>query len=158
MAADVVGRPSRLARSTAGALAGAIAGAAYLAVERIDNLISGRRLYDLLLLARPFVRSQSAANALGTIMHFCNSVALGMLYGSVAEPRLPGPSVVKGVTFLIIENTMLYPVLALERWHPGRKSGEMGSYWSVRSYLWSMPRHLAYGAVLGWLFQRLRDR
>jgi hypothetical protein len=158
MTADAASGTVRPGRLFAAAAAGAIAGVAYLAAEAIDNRISGRRLYDLLLLARPFVRSPARANALGAAMHLGNSVALGTLYAGAAEPRLPGPPAAKGITFLLIENTMLYPLLFLERWHLARKADEMGSYWSFRSYLWSMPRHVAFGAVLGSLYPRLRDR
>lgn len=150
-------RPNRLANLLAGAGAGIPAGIAYLGAEWIDNRLSGRRLYDLLLLGRPFVRSMHEADALGAVIHLGNSVALGAVYGLWAERRLPGPPVIKGLVFVSIENTVLYPVLAAERFHPARKADEMGSYWSLRSWLWTMPRHFAYGAVLGWLYQKLRN-
>ena len=151
-------RPDRLADLLTGVMAGIPAGIVYLVVEGIDNRISDRRLHDLQLLARPFVRSRRRANILGAVIHMGNSVALGGLYGAVAEARLPGPSAVKGMIFVTIENTALYPVLALERYHPAWKTGDLGSYWSVRSWLWTMPRHVAYGAVLSVMFDRLRYR
>lgn len=149
-------RSDRLADLLAGAIAGIPAGIAYLIVEGIDNRISGRRLYDLQLLGRPFARSPRRANLIGLVMHLGNSVALGGLYGVVVEKRLPGPPIVKGVIFVTIENSVLYPFLALERFHPARKADDMGSYWSVRSWLWTMPRHFGYGAVLAVGFDRLR--
>ncbi len=149
-------RPDRLATIVHGALAGIPAGLAYLATEWVDNRLSRRRLHDMQLLARPFVRSPRRANLLGFGMHIGNSMVIGAIYGSIAEPHLPGPPLVKGSLFVAIENTILYPVLALERFHPARKTNDMGSYWSVRSYLWTMPRHFAYGAVLGSLYARLR--
>jgi hypothetical protein len=151
-------RAHRLADLRAGALAGIPAGIAYLLVEGIDNRLSRRRLHDLQLLARPFVRSPRRANRLGIVIHLINSASLGVLYGVVAEKRLPGPPLVKGLLLVTIENTLLYPALAFERFHPAHKSGDMGSYWSVRSYFWTMPRHVAYGAVLASLFERLRHR
>jgi hypothetical protein len=151
-------RSDRLADHLAGAIAGIPAGIAYLIVEGMDNRISGRRLHDMQLLGRPFVDSARLANVLGVVMHMGNAVALGGLYGLALEQRLPGPPVIKGLIFVTIENTVLYPVNALERFHPAYKSGNMGSYWSVRSWLWSMPRHFAYGAVLATTFDRLRNR
>ena len=150
-------RSDRLADLLAGTIAGIPAGIAYLLAEGIDNKLSHRRLYDLQLLGRPFVRSPSVANLLGTVIHMGNSMALGALYGLTAARRLPGPAILKGTIFVTIENTVLYPVLALEGFHPARKTGDMGSYWSFRSWLWTMPRHFAYGVVLAVLFERLRD-
>lgn len=150
-------RPSRLADILAGATAGKLAGLAYLVTAGVDNRISGRRLYDMQLLARPFVRSTSRANKLGFLIHVSNSMALGAVYGLFVEERMPGPPAVKGAVFACIEGTVLYPAMALEGLHPARKADEMGRYWSFRSYLWTMPRHVAYGATLGWLYPRLRN-
>jgi hypothetical protein len=149
-------RSNRLADLLAGAVAGIPAGIAYLIVEGIDNRISGRRLYDLQLLGRPFVRSLGRANVLGLAIHLGNSIALGGVYGTVAEQRLPGSPVVKGIMFVTIENSVLYPALAFERFHPARAADDMGSYWSLRSWLWTMPRHFAYGVVIAVGFDRLR--
>jgi hypothetical protein len=151
-------RPDRLADILTGAIAGIPAGIAYLIVEGIDNRISGRRLHDMQLLGRPFVDSPRLANVLGVVLHMGNAITLGGFYGFVLEKRLPGPPVVKGLILVSIENTVLYPVNALERFHPAYKSGDMGSYWSARSWLWTMPRHFAYGAVLAVTFDRLRHR
>src|SRR5215204_5142041 len=110
---DLARRPNRLAQIFSGATAGIVAGAAYLVVAGVDNKFSGRRLYDLQLLARPFVSSHGRAEALGALIHFGNSAALGSLYGVVAEPRLPGPPIIKGLIFVTIEGTILYPAMAL---------------------------------------------
>ena len=155
---DAARQPDCLANLFSGATAGLAAGVAYLVTAGIDNRISGQRLYDLQLLARPFVRSRDKANALGALIHFGNSAALGALYGVVAEPPLPGPPTLKGLIFVTVEGTVLYPMLALESHHPAVKAGEIGPYWSWKSFLWNWPRHFAFGAVLGWLYPRLRDR
>ena len=153
-----VRRPNRLANLFSGAIAGVVAGGVYLVTAGIDNKLSGQRLYDLQLLARPFVKSRSGTNALGTLIHFGNSATLGSLYGIVAEPRLPGPPVVKGLIFVSIEGTVLYPILAWESRHPAVKAGEIGPYWSWKSFLWNWPRHFAYGLALGWLYAKLRNK
>ncbi|MCO5220312.1 MAG: hypothetical protein M9947_01865 [Thermomicrobiales bacterium] len=159
MSADVTARRSGLlARLVTGSIAGALAGIAYLVAAGIDNRVSGRRLYDLLLLGRPFVSSPRRANMLGLLLHAGNSAGLGALYGIVAEPRLPGPPVIKGLTFVTIEGTVLYPILALEEHHPAVAADEIGPYWTWKSFLWNWPRHVAYGAVLGWVLPRLRNR
>lgn len=150
-------RPNRFAHLLAGSTAGIVAGIAYLVTAGIDNKISGQRLYDLQLLARPFVTSRKRANALGTLIHFGNSAAVGSLYGVLAERHLPGPPVVKGLIFVTIEGTILYPLMAMEHHHPAIKADEIGSYWSLKSFLWNWPRHFAFGAVLGWLYAELRN-
>lgn len=154
---DMARRPNRLAQLFSGAIAGTAAGVAYLVTAGIDNKISGRRLYDLQLLARPFVRSRAKANVLGTLIHFGNSAALGSLYGIVIEPRLPGPPIIKGLIFVTIEGTILYPFMLAESHHPAIKADEIGPYWSWESFLWNWPRHFAFGAVLGWLYPKLRN-
>ena len=155
---DLTKRPHRFVKLFTGAITGVVAGAAYLVTAGIDNKISGQRLYDLQLLGRPFVQSSAKANALGALFHFGNSAALGALYGVVAERHLPGPPVVKGLIFVTIEDTVLYPIAALETHHPAVKAGEIGPYWSWKSFLWNWPRHLAYGAVLGWIYAKLRNQ
>lgn len=127
-------------------------------VAGIDNRSSGQRLFDLQLLARPFVQSKRSANVLGAIIHVGNSAALGALYGVAIEPRLPGPGVLKGTLFVFAEGTVLYPVLALERYHPAVKADEIGPYWTWKSFLWNWPRHFAYGAMLGWIYPKLRHK
>jgi hypothetical protein len=151
-------RHDRLASLLSGTIAGFVAGGAYLVVAGIDNRISGQRLYDLQLLARPFVRSRRRANALGAAIHAGNSAALGALYGVAIEPHIPGPGAVKGIIFVLIEGTVLYPILALERRHPAVREDEIGPYWTWKSFLWNWPRHFAYGMTLGWLYQKLRHK
>lgn len=158
MESSTSGPSSPIRTLLAGAVAGKLAGLAYLVTAGLDNRISGKRLYDLLLLGRPFARSTRSANMLGTVIHFSNSAALGAFYALVGERRMPGPPVVKGIVFTTVEGTLLYPLMLLERFHPARKSDEMGSYLSVSAYLWTLPRHVVYGAVLGWLYPKLRNR
>ncbi len=69
------------------------------------------------------MRSRGKANALGTLIHFGNSAALGALFGAVAEPHLPGSPVVKGSDLRTIEETVLYPVAALESLSPCHQGG-----------------------------------
>jgi hypothetical protein len=139
-------------------LAGLAAGAAYLATMEIDNRLSGRKLDDVLLLGRPFVEDKERARLLGLTLHGINSVTLAGLYAAVGRYRLPGPPWVRGAIFATVENSVLYPVAYFDEAHPARKAGEIDRYWSVSAYLWSMPRHVAYGAVLGALYDKLKRR
>jgi hypothetical protein len=140
----------------AAAAAGASAGIAYLAMMEVDNRLTGQKLDDLLILGRPFVEDPSRARKLGVAIHLANAATLGVVYAAFMHDRLPGPAWLRGVIFGNVENTTLYPLALLEQAHPAVRAGEVDRYWTVPAYLQSIPRHVAYGAVLGWLYERLR--
>jgi hypothetical protein len=142
----------------AAALAGLAAGAAYVAVMELDNRLTGINQDDLKLLGRPFVDDPGKAKAAGTPVHLGNAAGLGVVYAKTAADRFPGPTWLRGIFFALIENAALYPVAAFEEHHPGVRNGEIGRYWTLPAFLLSIPRHIAYGAVLGTLYQRLRSR
>lgn len=138
----------------AAAVAGLAGGVAYAVTAEIDNRISGRNLDDLKLLGRPFVRDSARAKLAGVPVHLANSTALAAVYARMGR-RLPGGPVWRGVLFAVIENTLLYPVAALENRHPGVRDGQVDRYFSVSAYLLSLPRHVVYGGTLGLLYDRL---
>jgi hypothetical protein len=138
------------------AIAGAVAGAAYLATMEIDNRLTGQNLDDLLILGRPFVDDLATARVLGVAVHLANAVALGIVYAALAQDRLPGPGWLRGIIFGNVENTTLYPFALFENAHPAIRAGEVDRYWTFSAYLQSIPRHVVYGAVLGGLYERLR--
>jgi len=140
----------------AAAVAGAAAGVAYLVTMEIDNRLTGQRADDLLILGRPFAEDLGTARAIGVAVHLANAVALGVVYAVVAHDRMPGPAWLRGVVFGNVENTVLYPLALFEDAHPAIQEGSVDRYWTVPAYLQSIPRHVAYGAVVGGLYQRLR--
>lgn len=131
-----------------GAVAGLAAGAAFLAVMAIDLEVTGRNVDDVELLGRFFVRDRAAARRLGLLIHAGNSAALGATYASVGS-RLPGPPWLRGVTFAVLENAVLYPLARMDLQHPGIRDGSIARYWTWPAFVQSQPRHIAYGAVLG---------
>ncbi len=141
----------------AAALAGLAAGAAYLLTQEADNRLTGRNLDDRILLAGPFVRDPERAKQVGTAVHVANSLALSGLYAAV-EPALPGPPWWKGVLFFNVENVLLYPALVFSRHHPAIRDGVIADYWTWPAFLQSIPRHVAFGAVLGIAYDRLKRR
>jgi hypothetical protein len=84
-----------------------------------------------------------------------NSVALALLYARL-EPRLRGQPWRRGVLFANVENLALYPITVFEDLHPAVRSGEIDRYANWPAFWQSVPRHIAYGAVLGILYDRLR--
>ena len=142
----------------AAAAAGGIAGVAFLATMAVELKLSGRKLDDLILLGSTFTKNPDNARKVGLAIHAVNSVGLGTLYAAVAHDRMPGPPAVRGAVFANVENTLIYPLTALDKFHPAVKDGRLDSYWSVKSYLWTVPRHTVYGLVLGGLYEAWRSK
>ena len=141
----------------AATVAGLVAGTVYALTAEVDNRISGRNLDDLKVLGRPVVSDPKWAKLAGLPIHLFNSVALAVLFAAVRK-RLPGAPAVQGMAFATIENTVLYPLAALENYHPGIRDGQIDRYFTLPAYLLSIPRHLTYGVTLGVLYDRLRHR
>jgi hypothetical protein len=143
---------------TAAAVSGAAAGVAYVAEMAVDLKTIDYRADDLHLLGGVFLRDRSAARRLGLLMHLGASAGLGLLYAALAHDRLPGPPWLRGVAFANVENAALYPLALLEDYHPAIRRGELDCYWHRAAFVQSVPRHVAYGAVAGALYERLRTR
>jgi len=91
----------------------------------------------------------------GATIHALNSLALASLYAMLAR-RIPGPAWLKGVIFANVENVILYPITRLEDMHPAVRTGLVDRYFTWPAFWQSVPRHIAFGAVLGALYERLR--
>ena len=137
-------------------ISGLAAGAAFVAVLEADLRLTGRNVDDLTILGRPFAEEPTKARAIGAVIHAVNSLALSALYATL-EPRMPGPAWWKGVVFANIENVVLYPSTVFEDIHPAIRLGEVGRYFTWPAFWQSVPRHIAYGAVLGIVYDRLRS-
>ncbi|MFT4036728.1 MAG: hypothetical protein QM692_01005 [Thermomicrobiales bacterium] len=153
-----IARPAsapELPDSLAATVAGLAAGVAFLAVLEADLRLTGRNVDDLIILGRPMVKDPAYARRAGVVIHLANSVALAQLY-RLAEPHLPGAPWLKGVIFANVENLILYPFTALEDLHPAVRDGQVDRYYNWPAFWQSVPRHIAYGAVLGAAYARLR--
>lgn len=139
----------------AAAIAGLAAGAAFILTLEAERRLGGRRLDDLLLLGRPFARDRRRARRIGLALHAGNSVGLALLYARFHD-RLPGPPWWRGILFANVENTIIYPLTAFDRYHPAIRAGELDRYFTWGAYLQSAPRHIVYGAVAASLYERLR--
>ncbi|MDP9358806.1 MAG: hypothetical protein M3R02_26715 [Chloroflexota bacterium] len=138
--------------------AGLAGGAAYLLAMEADLRLTGNQVDDLKLLGRPFVRNPARARAVGLLVHTLNATNLAVAYALLAHDRLTGPPWWRGVLFANVENALLYPLTRLENHHPGIRDGQIDRYWTRTAFLQSIVRHLAYGAVLGAAYARLRRR
>jgi hypothetical protein len=137
------------------AVSGLAAGVAFVAVLEADLRLTGRNVDDLMILGSPFVAESTRARAVGGAIHAVNSLALAGLY-AILEPRIPGPGWLKGVVFANVENAILYPVTRFEDIHPAIRTGLVDRYYNWPAFWQSVPRHVAFGAVLGLLYDRWR--
>jgi hypothetical protein len=144
----------------AAALAGVASVVAYTATMDLGRKLTGSKMDDLVLLGRPLVPNRPGlARPVGAAVHLANGAGLGILYAALVHDRFPGPAWLRGMVFLALENTALYPLTALmPAHHPAVADGQLDSYWSWPAYLESTPPHLVYGALVGPLYDRLRRR
>lgn len=142
----------------AGAAAGVVAGAAYLVEMAIDLKVARHNTDDLYLLGRPVTSNQRLVRWIGLGIHLVNSATFGVVYARLLHDRLPGPPWLRGVAVANVENALLTPLAAFERSHPGIRNGELASYGNKTAFLQNVGRHIAFGAVLGAAYSRLRSR
>lgn len=136
-----------------GAIAGLAGALAYLVAMGIDIAITRTRTNDLRLLAGLVPRGGRYWPVLGSLIHFVNGAALGVVYARV-EQRVPGRGWLRGLVFAMIENVLLWPAMMfLDRVHPDIKNGSLPVYNRPVPFLQEVLRHAAYGAVLGAVFQ-----
>lgn len=125
------------------------AGVAYLGAQALDIRALGVPTNDLRLLAGLVPGGETRWRSLGTLMHFANSVALGLAFTRVRD-RVPGDGWRQGLLFALAENAALTPLLLLtDRLHPGIRAGRLPRYVAPRPMLQQVIRHIAYGTVLG---------
>ena len=153
----IVGRQIRQFDAKAVVVSGLAAGAAFVAVLEADLRLTGRNVDDLMILGRPFVEDPTKSRAVGGAIHAINSLALASLY-AMLERRLTEPAWLKGVIFANVENVILYPITWFEDIHPAIRTGQVDRYFTWPAFWQSVPRHIAFGAVLGVLYERLRSR
>jgi hypothetical protein len=151
----MVGHQIRQLDAKAVSVSGLAAGAAFVAVLEADLRLTGRNVDDLMILGRPFFAGSTKARAIGGAIHALNSLALAGLY-AMLERRIPGPAWLKGVVFANVENAILYPVTRFEDIHPAIRTGQVDRYYNWPAFWQSVPRHIAFGAVLGMLYDRMR--
>jgi hypothetical protein len=151
----IVGRQIRQLDVKAVAVSGLAAGAAFVAVLEADLRLTGRNVDDLMILGRPFSEDPNKARAVGGAIHAVNSLAMASLY-AMLDRRLPGPAWLKGILFANAENVILYPITWFEDIHPAIRDGQVDRYLNWPAFWQSVPRHIAFGAVLGVLYQRLQ--
>jgi uncharacterized membrane protein YagU involved in acid resistance len=84
----------------------------------------------------------------GWIIHFAAGIGLALLYAAVVQPRLPGPSVVRGMLYgalvFVGAQLVLMPLVGAGVFSRGDAGRLLGS----------LAGHLLYGGVVGWYVGR----
>lgn len=140
----------------AGAVAGLAGGAAYLVAVEADIALTRNNADDLELLGGLVSKDRDQARRIGLLMHLGNSAVMGIAYGTVGRKLLPGPGWARGLAFASIENAALYPLALLEDVHPAIREGRIARYWTGTAFAQGVVRHMAFGAVMGGVFDRVR--
>lgn len=150
--------PSLSRRLRAGVIAGVFAAGAYAVEQEFDLRAFKYNTDDLLLLGRFVTNDNDLARPIGLVMHLANGAAAGTTYALVGERILPGPPLVRGLTFSLIETVGLFPVAMLQDKHPAIQDGSIDPYWNLPGFTQQVFRHMAFGLVLGPLTARLLRR
>lgn len=134
--------------------AGLVAGTAYLATTWADSKLSSHPFNDLKLVGQVFTTRSPFWIAQGVVVHFSFGLALSLLYASWAYSRLPGPGWFKGLLYLQLENTLLYPIaFFLDPIHAGVRSGQLPRLLNRKTFQGQVLRHVAFGLALGALYR-----
>ena len=130
-----------------GALAGATAAAVWAAAEPVLGRLFGTPYSDVRLLGG--LTGRGRAGALG--LHLVN----GAIFGALFE-RLGGRGPLKGAVAAQVENTLLWPGMAVaERIHPDCRNGAWPQLLrNRRVFAYEATAHALFGAVLGALLDQ----
>ena len=139
-------------RLSAGALAGAVAAAAWAAQQPLDRRLFGVPYDDTELLGKA-VTQGSSWPWVGALLHIGNGAALGALYSGMLKSRLPGPA--PALVLALAEHLGTWPLTRfVNRWHPA--GDELPVLWGDhRAFAQASWRHVLFGVVLGLVEQRL---
>ena len=86
----------------------------------------------------------------GLVLHLLGGVSLGLVFERWAKRHLWGPSWLRGIVLVQIENASLWPIcLLLDRFHPLIRSGELAPLNTPAGFFQQAWRHLALGVVIG---------
>ncbi|HEY8284080.1 MAG TPA: hypothetical protein VIJ28_06815 [Chloroflexota bacterium] len=133
--------------------AGGLAALVYLGVMYVDMAITGSPSDDLLMLGRTVTADPRRARIVGFLAHTGFSITLSLAYASYTRRRLLGPAWARGLTMLMAENTLLWPLTWLvDRRHPAMRAGDLPKLNRPLPMAQQVVRHIAFGVALGLLY------
>ena len=133
-----------------GAVVGALAAAAWNGFDPLLKRVFGTPYADSEVLG-PFITTGRYEWAANLVTHMGG----GYAFGSAFE-YFGGRTVRQGVTAAVVENTLLWPAVAvIERVHPKRRRGEWPPLlFNTRAFASATVGHAIFGALLGFGMQR----
>ena len=118
------------------------AGSAYLAATWADSKLSSHPFNDLKLIGQMVTTRSPWWQMQGLAGHYCFSVVMALLYARYGRAVLPGSGWLRGVLFLMLENTVLYPVgVPVDRYHAGVRAGELAPMMTWKTFRGQVLRH-----------------
>lgn len=128
-----------------GAVAGALAAAAWNGYDPLLKRLFGTPYADSEVLG-PFITTGRYEWLANLVTHMGGGFAFGYTF-----EKLGGRTVRQGVAAALVENTALWPALALiEKVHPKRKSGEWPPIlFDGRAFAQATAGHALFGVLLG---------
>ena len=140
-------------RTLRGAVAGAIASAAWALEQPLDKAVFENDYDDIEVLGRAVVAGDGWY-PVGLAWHLVNGAVFGAIYANVA-PVIPLPPVARGPVVALTETFTTWPLALLsDRLHPRRKKLPTLAR-NRKALAQAAVRHLLFGLVLGELERRL---
>jgi hypothetical protein len=137
-------------------LAGIAAGNSYLASAWVDSKLSSHPFNDVKLVGQMFTTRSPMWQVQGLAGHYGFSLFLALTYARWFYKRLPGPRWLRGLTFLQLENTLLYALalaVGFDKLHAGIRRRELPPLGNLKTFNGQVVRHMAFGLALGVLYR-----
>ncbi|HKP53029.1 MAG TPA: hypothetical protein VJ183_10285 [Chloroflexia bacterium] len=137
-------------------VASVAAGTGYLASTWLDSKLSSHPFNDLKLVGQIFTTKSPLWQMQGVVGHYGFSVIVAFTYAAWFYRSLPGPPWLRGLIFLQIENTSLYPLglaIGVDRLHAGIKRGQLPPLANMKTFKGQVVRHVAFGLMLGAIYR-----
>src|SRR3954452_16084323 len=143
-------------RSLRGAVAGAVATVVMTLEQPLDKRLFESRYDDVEILGKLVTRGDHW-RPIGFALHLQNGAIFGAAYAQL-KPSLPGPAVLRGLLYGLVEHVAAWPTVELiDRFHPARKELPKLAG-NRRAFGQATIRHAVFGIVLGVLEDVLNDR
>ena len=145
-----------LQTSLRGGIAGAVATVVMTLEQPLDQRLFNYRYDDVEILGKLVTRGDHW-QPIGVTMHVYNGAIFGAVYARL-KPSLPGPAVLRGLLFSLIEHVAAWPLtVVFDRYHPARKELPKLAA-NRRAFGQATIRHAVFGIVLGLVEDALNDR